>query len=378
PRVGLLIDTSTGFGREALQGIAEYIRTINKWSCTLGPGRADQFPEGMRRWEGDGMIVTVRGPSLLKPLRAKGLPTVNLTHELPDIGMPQVLSDDVRVGQLAAEHFADRGLRQFGYFGLRQAEYCRMRSESFHRHAESLSRACHILPRLNWKHEDWPRFRRVASEWITSVPKPIGVLAADDVLARTLVEVCHSLELRVPDDVSVVGVDNDPVFCSLVDPPLSSIDPDARRRGYEAAALLDKLMNGQSPPEEPIRLAPRALIARGSSDLVASADPDVAEALRFIRDNAHKPITVADVARAATISRRALEMRFKDQLDRLPGAELRRVRLERAQSLLVDTELDLKQIAARTGLPNSKSLCEMFRRVVGTTPMTFRKRFGNS
>lgn len=210
--------------------------------------------------------------------------------------------------------------------------------------------------------------------WVRGLPRPVGVFAANDAWGVQLIEVCRQANLRVPDDVALVGVDNDDLLCEMARPSLSSVAVPAEQVGFEAAALLDKLLAGETPAAGSALFPPVRVVARQSSDLLALDDAEVAAAVRLIR-RAGKPIQVADILREVAISRRALERRFAAVLGRGLGEEIRRVRVERARELLAGTELPMAAVAARAGYSGVTRLCVAFRKGTGYAPADYRRRF---
>jgi LacI family transcriptional regulator len=213
--------------------------------------------------------------------------------------------------------------------------------------------------------------------WLQALAKPVGIFAGHDVWALQVVEACRFAGLRVPEDIAVVGVDNDDLLCELARPSLSSVIVPAERVGYEAAALLDRLLAGQQPPRQPVFIPPPGVVSRQSSDVLAIEDPVVAQAVRFLRDSAHLPLRVADVLRAVPVSRRALERRFQAVFERGLAAEIRRLRIDKARQLLAESDLPMNRIAERSGFSSQYQLSRAFRREVGTTPTAYRSAARN-
>lgn len=374
-QVGLLVETATNSGRSILRGIARYIRTHETWQCFMAPGMSEEFPVGLQDWQGDGVLATAATDSMRRELRRRKLPVIDLSNEKSDSPFPRVLADDAGIGRLAAEHFLDRGYRHFGFYGLPDDNYSNLRMEGFRKRLAEEDIEVHVNRTESLgQTEDWRWWRDISEQWIRSVPRPIGVLACNDNQGRTLTGVCNRSGLRVPEDVSILGVDNDEVMCELCNPPMSSIEKADDTRGYEAAALLEKLMRGKSPPPGPLTIPPRKIVSRQSTDLLAVDDPDVADAVRFIRRHAHEPILVKNVLQEVPISRRSLEKRFLEILGRLPGEEIRRVHVARAKTLLAESDLPLAEVARRSGLRTAKSLSDIFRRHVGITPSEYRQQ----
>jgi LacI family transcriptional regulator len=209
--------------------------------------------------------------------------------------------------------------------------------------------------------------------WLKSLPKPVGLMACNDMRALQVLDVCGEHGVAVPDEVAVIGVDNDSVQCELCDPPLSSVDPGTQRVGYEAAALLARMLAGRTPRKTPMLIEPAGVVTRRSTAAPAPADPCVAAAMRFMHEHYSRPIGTADILRQIGVSRSTLERRFQHSLGRSPSAELARVRLERVRELLQHTDLSLREVAQRTGFDHVESMCRLFKRHTGRTPGDYRR-----
>jgi LacI family transcriptional regulator len=211
--------------------------------------------------------------------------------------------------------------------------------------------------------------------WIAALERPAGVLCASDRRARYFVRCCQRAGIAVPDDASVVGVDNEEFVCALEPPALSSIPQSNERIGYEAAGILDSLMRGEAIASAPVLIPPDRVITRASSDLFGHGDPLIERAVRFIVSRAHENIGVADVARAAGVSRRTLEMRFVAALGRTPGTQIARARLDRAKMLLRNTDIPVKQVARSSGFRYASYLTSQLRRECGLSPLEYRSQY---
>jgi LacI family transcriptional regulator len=219
----------------------------------------------------------------------------------------------------------------------------------------------------------WAIEQRELAAWVRSLPKPAGVFCCYDIRGRQILEACRSINLRVPDDVAVIGVDNDQVLCELAEPPLSSVIPDTRRTGYLAAQLLEKLMSGRAVQPTMNLVEPLGIATRQSTDVLAIEDQEVSAAVQFIRNHACEGITVDRVLDAVPISRRMLERRFKRIVGRTPHDEIVRVQVERARQMLRGTDLPLKTIAERIGLRHGEYLSVLFKRATGIAPGAYRR-----
>lgn len=375
-RVGLVIETSNAYSRGLIRGVMSYSRRHGGWSLWLAESERGHAPPALRWWHGDGLIARVENERIARAVRAAGRPVVDVSAArlLPDA--PWVETDDAAIAATAFAHFRERGLTHFAFTGDDRFNWSRWRQEHFARLAAEAGFDCRVCPRVdpvNWE----ARLEETAA-WLAGLPKPVGVFACYDLRAREVLDGCRSAGLSVPDAVAVLGVDNDELVCDLADPPLSSVAPNAAAAGAEAAALLDRLMAGEPVPPTAHLIPPVRVVPRQSTDVLAVDDPDVAAAVRFIRDHACDGIGVADLLRAVPMSRRVLESRFTAKLGHTPHEEIARVRIERVKWLLAHTETPLATIARQTGFAHPEYLCVAFKKAVGEPPGAYRKRMRES
>jgi LacI family transcriptional regulator len=279
------------------------------------------------------------------------------------------------IAQLAARHLVDRGFKTLAYCGEPQFNWSKWREASFVSFAKEAGCQYFLFEGKSQHDKDysWNRERTRLKAWVESLPKPLGVMACYDFKGQQLLDVCRELGVAVPEQVAVIGVDNDARLCRLCTPPLSSVIPDTHRTGYEAAQLLDSLMRGKPVPTEATLIPPIGIAERQSTDAYALDDPDIVTAMRFIREHACDGITVADVLRVVPLSRRKLEQRFLKLVRRTPYAEISRIRMERAGRLLRETSLPLAEIARRAGFTDPLYLSRAFKKHVGVSPRAYRK-----
>jgi LacI family transcriptional regulator len=376
--VALLIETSNGYARGLLNGIIAYIREHERWSVYLGEhGRGDDPPRWLRSWRGDGIIARIENDRIASAVVDSGLPTVDVSAARKVAPLPWVETDDRAIADSAARHLLERNFRQLAFCGDDRFNWSRWRCEHFQRAAREAGVACSVYKPTARARRDWDAMEDQIGRWLLSLPRPVGVMACYDIRARHVLDACRRVGLAVPDEVAVVGVDNDEFLCHLSDPPLSSIAPDTRRTGYEAAALLDRLMSGRERQRgQAIFVQPLGVVTRRSTDVFALGDPDVSGAVRFIREHACDGIAVKDLLAEVPLSRRVLEGRFRKLLGRTPHDEIARVRLERVVQLLRETQLPLAEVARRSGFRNAEYLGTAFRREFGTSPNAYRQRGG--
>lgn len=377
PRVALLFEANNAYARGLLVGIGEYILSHGPWSVhyvELGP--ADAPPPWLRAWDGHGVIVRGENRRIARAVAKLSVPTIDLTPSRLLPLAPWVKSDDAAIAHLAAQHFLERGFRHFAFCGDARFSWSHRRGERFGLLVRGAGRACHTFAPTRAPHPpDADAEVDAIGAWLASLPKPVAVFACYDNRGQQVLEACRRAGLAVPEQVAVLGVDNDEVLCALSPPPLSSITLNARRAGWEAAALLSLLMRGETIAPTAHLIPPVAVATRQSTDVLAVADPKIAAALRYIREHACEGISVSDVLRHCPMARRALETRFRKLLGRTPRQEILRVQLNRVKELLVGTELPIWEIATRAGF-EPEYLSAVFKQETGVAPSEFRKKFG--
>jgi LacI family transcriptional regulator len=384
PRVALLIESSRAYGRGTLMGVAKYVRQHGPWSIFFQErGLGDSAPPWLNHWEGDGILARVENLPMAAAIRRVGVPAVDLRYLLPNLNLPSVRTDDAAATALAWEHLRERGFQHFAYCGFNGADYSDIRRDQFARKVSQTGLRCHVFvdPHQTGHHASTLKHEELGlsdgdrlAQWIKELPKPIGLMACNDIRGQQVLNACRSIGVAVPDDVAVIGVDNDEVLCELSDPPLSSVLANTERIGYEAADLLSRLMSGSPPPTQPVVVGPLGIITRRSTDVLAVEDRHVAAAVRFIRERACEGLDVSDVLGAVPLSRSALERRFSKVLNRSPKEEILRVRLNRAKQLLMETDFPLALVAEKIGLDHTEYLNVIFKKKIGMTPARFRAR----
>lgn len=371
--VALLIETSRSYGRKMLSGIANYARAHGRWAFHLAPGDLVQTLPPRNVWDGDGIIARVETPALARQLARRNLPTVVLNRRFASDKCPGVGGNQRLACRMIGEHYLTRGFRRMAYCGIAELDYSRVRQADFREFLNENG----IEPEVFWYSQQGNRRAREQTrliEWLRRLAKPVGLFVCDDVFARTVIDACGAGDVAVPEEIAVVGFDNDEPLCELANPPLSSMANNSARIGFEAAALLDRLMSDK-PIEQPwLEVDPLGIVTRKSSDRWAIEDPDVAAAVRYIRENASRPIGVGDIVSTVSLSRRSLELRFKRALRRSPLDEINSVRVERAKELLTKSDFKLSRIATACGFHSLIHFHTVFRRHASITPLAFRHR----
>ncbi len=376
PKVVLLIESARAAGRALLCGIARYAHHHGPWSFYWEAGGLERFSGSFDKLDADGVIM--RDTDRLEEVLARGLPAVVVGHrhrEIPDVA--NVVTGSHDIGRLGAEHLLSCGVRHFAFCGYTNCSWSDTRCGTF-KHVVSLAHfdCAEFSIQAGATDSPWHDQREAIANWLRSLPRPVGLMACNDDLGHEVIAAAKLAGLSVPDDVAVIGVDNDEVVCGLTDPPLSSVAVNFERAGYEAAHVLAGLMKREAAPSR-IIVSPTHVVPRRSTSLLAVEDPHLAKALRFIRDRVEESPSVEAVARAAAISRRALEKRFRDSLGRSVLDEIRRVRTDQIARLLVETELPVAQIAERLGFADVQHIARYFRSAKAVSPLAYRKMHGS-
>ena len=375
PRVAVLIEASNAYARGLLKGIHRYVQEQGNWTIFLPEhGRGDPPLDALARWEGDGVIVRIETPAIalaVEALReAQGIPVIDVSAAglVPDL--PCVETDDAAISAEAARHFLDRDIQSFAFLGDPRFRWSENRRRAF---VEAIAAAGHRVSVFAAAADQAAEREDDAIEaWLVSLPKPVAVFACYDVRARQAIDACSRAGVAVPEEVAVLGVDDDELLCSLSSVPLSSVIPDAAGAGWQAAELLGRLMRGEDVDQRLWLLPPLGTSARQSTDTLWVDDRVVRKALRFVRDNACRGIKVADVARDAGVTRRVLESKFLKHVRHSVHEAIARVQFRRIEELLKSTQLSLTAIAARTGFKHSEYLSVAFTRRYRKPPSRWR------
>ena len=374
--VAVMVETETSWGRRIIRGIAQYAEKNASWHLLIDPRDHEQrssLPDG---WRGHGVIARLSSRQQIEQIQQHKIPAVDVDDVGPSVpGIGRVITDESIRAELAVEHLLSRGFTQFAYFAPPSHRYSNSRGEAFQQAVATRGYVCHTYRpgyRAGRK-MSWGEQQRRVNRWLLSLPRPIAILAVDAHHARQLAEVCHFSSIRVPDDFAVLAGDSDDLLCEVSTPPLSAVSLACERIGYEAAAMLHQMMEGNCAPTEPLLIPPHGVASRQSTDFLAIDDPMIVRALRFIQNHTQHGIGVDDILREVPLSRRSLEIQFKSYLGRTPAEEIRRVQLDRAKELLLNRDLSITEVALSAGFSNATRFGIAFRKKFGTTPRNFRK-----
>jgi LacI family transcriptional regulator len=384
--VALLLETSTEYGRGLLRGILRYSRLHGPWSLNVAPGHLDQVLPKAKSWKGAGIIARIDSPKMEGLIRSTGLPFVASSvsesrQRTPGDKFGEIRTDSEAIARMGAAHLLEVGLRRFAFCGFANCAWSTLREKAFLQFSKDGGYPCsaHHIALANWMQrpnwiESWQLEQPIMVKWLQSLTKPVGLMACNDVCGREVLQACAAAGLRVPDEVAVVGVDNDEMMCELSNPALSSVALDIEKAGYNAAQLLDGLMRGQPAGGQIVWVRPTHVASRGSSDAIVQEDALVGGALQFIREHAGRPISVGDITDELRISRRTLERRFFDATGHTVIYEIMRCRLQRAKLILMETNLPCHKVAVEAGFGSLKTFHRCFGCQEGTTPQNFRRQ----
>lgn len=373
--IALLVETSNAYSRGLLEGILDFAQRQGNWSIFLPEQeRGATPPAWLSKWEGDGIIARIETDQVATAIRKLRLPVVDLSAARHIAGIPWAETDDKAISRLGAEHFRERGFEHFAFCGDPGFAWSNARCESFTELLRQQCREVHV-------YQSTPRYdrtftvekeRKQLGVWLQHLPRPVAIMACYDFKAQQVLDVCRELSIAVPEEIAVLGVDNDELLCEFASPPLSSVIHDTHRTGLEAAMLLEQMMATGKSETEKLLTEPLGICTRQSTDVLATKDREVAMAMQYIREHANHNIRVADVLRQVPMSRRVLEARFQKAVGRSPHEEIQRMRINRVRQLLNQPELGVAEVARLAGYEHPEYMAAAFRRQTGQTPSQYR------
>lgn len=393
-KVLLLIDTSHGSGRKLLYGISRYSRLHGPWifnrkseyfldyqaNYQKSQVLEEETLSLLQKWGADSVIATnINNKNQFDRIVSMGIPAVILggyEPKKPVQGWHRIRSDTDIIGKLAAEHLLGCGLHDFAYCGYSKLSWSDERGASFAKRIEKAGLETKVYqPRLSKIRGRIHELNNLAN-WLKLLPKPLGIFACNDDRAQNVLEACKIANFEVPEEIAVIGVDDDRLVCEVSEPELTSIGLNNERAGFEAAELLSRLMAGEKIVRQEIVVEPIDIVIRKSTDQLAIKDADVARAIRFIREHAMEVIQVSDVVEQVPMSRRSLERAFRRILNRSVFEEVKRVHVVQFSRMLLETNMSISQIAMCLGHPNSQNISRYFREEKGISPTVYRRKHG--
>lgn len=371
--IALALPLDIVFIERLVPGILSFARQQH-WTFTRMVERRSASIQWLTRWKGDGAFVLISTPADARIARSLSIPVVNVGGYICDPRIPTVTMDHRAIGRLAAHHLLERRFRRFGYYGKSGLYYSQQRRKGF---TEAIKAAAPDSKISILQVPDRPTRRSQEEQllvWLRSLEPPVGIFASWDLRAAMILDACAEAGLRVPQDVGILGVDNDPVVCEYSTPTLSSVPRNDLELGHRAAALLHDLMNGAAPPSAPILIPPSEVVCRGSTQTLAIDDPIIAALVEHIRAHLDKPFGVEALLAQASLSRRRLEQRFHASLGCTPYVLINRLRVDRAKQLLLEQDnASLTEIANACGFTDLRRFRLVFRRFTSQSPAQFRR-----
>ncbi len=374
-KVALLMETSNAYSRGVIKGIYSYIKEHDQWDAYLGEySRGEPNPEWLLSWKGDGIIARIENKEIAELIKECKLPTVDTSSANLVYGIPWVETDDRKISKLAFEHLKECGLKNYAFVGS-NFNWSKWRANHFIKllKEENINCSFYNLPinmRMNLVEE-----QKEIEAWLLTLPKPIGVFTAYDQIGRLIIDSSHKLGFMVPEEIAVIGVDNDPLICELCSPPLTSIIPDTHTTGYLAATILQSLRDGNKKVKLTNFVTPLGIKKRRSTDSLAIEDPFISKALHYIYEHSTTgSFNMKEILDFIPMTRRRFERKFMETVGRTPYKESQRIRVNRIRELLIDSDLSLLEISEKTGFEHVSYMSFLFKRETGISPVAYRKK----
>lgn len=379
-KIILLIDLSESFGRNMIRGIARYSSIYGPWSfCKMPPFYRETYgTDGILKfakdWGAHGIIGQFQQNDDVQKLIEAGLFTIAVDFQEPFKQISNVSGDYIKSGKLAADYFLEKGYKHFAFYGTQQTVWSRERFKGYQNHLKQSGFDVYDFePHSVKTHNFWYYSPSPLQEWLISLPKPIAIFTCDDNSAEHVLEAAKIAKLNIPEEVAVLGTDNDEMICQYANPPLSSIQQDDETGGYRVAELMARMIKENKYIKEDIILNPLRIITRRSTETLAIEDAHIKACLLYIKENLNKPLHTNDLLQLVPLSRRVLEKKFFQTIGNSIYKEIQRQRIEKVVALLLDTNLQVAEIAALCGFTDSKNLSRLFKETYTLTPLQFRK-----
>ncbi|MEX2593744.1 MAG: DNA-binding transcriptional regulator [Anditalea sp.] len=380
-KIILLLDFAEEYSKNLLKGISKYSGEHGPWTYCRMPlyYRETIGMEGIlqwaKEWRADGVIGQLYNDMDVDKIVASGIPVLAQDFKERFKEIPNITGAYREAGIMGAEYFLKKGYKNFAFYGFNDIVWSRERAEGFEERINASGNEVHYFEHRKSRSTDlWYYKSNSLSQWLASLPKPIALMACDDNQGLHITEACRQNKIRIPEEVAVLGVDNDEMLCELSDPPLSSIALDIEKGGYDSAKLLENMIRGMHGHYD-IVVKPTQVITRQSTDIYATNDVHIASTLRFIHKNIEKNLHVDEIVKQVPLSRRSLEKRFL-QITGLPVYKyIFNLRMEKFTQKLLETDQTIFEIALDMGLNDSKNIARQFKQVKGCNPIEYRKRY---
>ncbi len=381
-RLILLTDFTESYAHKLLKGIMDYSKKHEPWVlCRMPPAFRQQYGiEGIlnwaKRWKADAIIAQFDNVDNVDLFRENGIVALAQDYKSRFSTIPNITSDYKLTGKMVADFFLQRGFKNFAFFGYKNACWSQERCEGFKNEITKFGFEKNFYAFHNQKLEElWYYKQHPVSKWLKSLPKPIALMACDDTQGQIITEICKICNLRIPEDIAVMGVDNDEMTCDLSDPSLSSVLLDVEKGGYDSAELIDRMVKSQNFDDyRDIFISTLYIVQRQSTNVYPIQDKEIAKALKFIDECTLEKINVDDVVKQVPLSRRLLEIRFKQFTKMSIYQYIMKKRMDRFAQLLIESKTPVNEIAAQLGITDMKNLSRQFKTIEGCSPLQYRKK----
>jgi LacI family transcriptional regulator len=384
--IAIVANLSSGYDHKAISGALAWARQQGRTKVFLWTRwhSAEAFAgdalssakRQVRRCNVRGIVADIWSLPMLRGLQALEVPVVDISGTWPQQEVASVHVDNAAIGCLAARHLLDKGFKSFGFWGARMPLHARERRDSFLAEVNRAGFGCSLYEETLLQYPASQKELRPALQWLKSLPKPAGVLCWYDPQAATAAYVCQDAGMRIPEEVALIGVDNDEMSQLFSPVPLTSVDSNPNKIGEKAMEVVCSMIRTGQRATHHVLLPPGNLVIRSSTDILAIGNPRTAQAMRFILNNADRPTSVNDVLREVPISRRHLENQFQAMFGRTPRQQIHHVHIERAKTLLEDYDLSVAETAELSGFKDQATFSRVFKRLVKCTPGEYRSQIG--
>ena len=381
-KIILLSDFAEDYGKNLLRGIARYSKEYGPWTFCRMPGYyrdsigIDGILAWAKEWKADGIIGQFYNSEEVGKFTAAHISVIAQDFKERFQDIPNITGAYKETGRMAADYFLKKGFKNFAFYGFRNIVWSRERAEGFKERIGEAGYDVRLYERTDSRAVDlWHYKPSTLNKWLKSLPKPVALMSCDDNLGNHITEASRLIKIKIPDEIAVLGVDNDEMLCELSDPPLSSIGLDTEKRGYEAARLMHHMIEKGEGSYDDIVVQPTQVISRVSTDIFASADKYIVDALRYIHENLDKNLKVNQVLKEVPMSRRSLEKRFAMTTGYPVYEYIYNKRIERFTQKLLETDMTIFEIALDLGLSDSKNIARQFKQIKGLTPIAYRKKY---
>ena len=379
-KIILLIDFTEDYGKSLLKGVTRYSKENGPWLFCRMPQHyredlsLDNLINFAKEWKADGIIAQLYNHADIQKLVETKIPVIAEDFKEHFEEFPNISGNYFETGEMGAKYFINKGYKNFGFYGFNNIVWSRERGEGFDSYIKKQGGKVHFFnPKKISSRELWYYKPSALSNWLTSLPKPIAIMACDDERAQNIIDASRLAKIRIPDEISVLGVDNDELTCNLTDPPLSSIGLAVEQGGFDAAKLMHFMIENKVKNPYDIIVKATTIFTRQSTDICASTDKQIVMALNFIHQNIENNINVIDVLKKVSISRRALEKRFLEVTGSAVYKYICNLRIKKFSDKLLESEKTINEIAIEVGFSDNKNLSRLFKQINGCTPLQYRK-----